>query len=40
MMWLLVYSDGDRFYMPVKAAPGYEGKRVRMENGQLVEVVE
>lgn len=40
MMYLLLYSDGERFYVLVPAAPGYEGKRVRMEHGQYVEVVE
>lgn len=40
MMLLLLYSNGYRFYVPVPAAPGMDGKRVRMEQGQYVEVVD
>jgi hypothetical protein len=40
MMLLLVYSDGERYFVPVPAAPGLEGKRVRMEGGKYVEVEE
>lgn len=36
-MYLLVYSDGYRFYVEVPAAPGLDGKRVRLEQGKIVE---
>lgn len=40
MMYLLLYSNGERYYVHVPAAPGYEGKKVKMEHGKYVEVVE